>query len=124
MWFRRQRSVPPLDLSALDRLAELIERIVALLPQLAPEPAAPAGACVETPQAPPVEGHLLFAAGNGGYRLLERPGAPPAAAARVELDGAHYEVLRLGPSPLPLDRRRCAFLEREERPRPERSSGG
>ena len=130
MWFRRKRSVLPLDLSALDRLAELIERIIALLPDVAgaleaaPEPDPPNALSVETTQSPPASDHLLFVAGSEGYRLVERVGASPGPGERVELDGRTYEVLRVGPSPLPLDRRRCAFLEREERAPAERSPDG
>lgn len=46
-----------------------------------------------------------------GYRLAARTGGPPEPGERVELEGRVYVVTRLGPSPLPGDDRRCAFLE-------------
>lgn len=52
--------------------------------------------------------HLLFLPAEEGYQLVERPGQPPPAGSRV--DG--LLVGRVGPSPLPLDERRCAYLER------------
>ncbi len=61
-----------------------------------------------------VTGHLLLVSWPDGYRLLEREGAPPARRDRLDVDGVEFSVLRLGPSPLPGDWRRCAYLEREE----------
>lgn len=55
--------------------------------------------------------HVVFAAGDR-YRLAEREGPPPAPGADIELDGERFLVVRLGPSPLPGDRRWCAFVER------------
>jgi hypothetical protein len=132
MWFRRlfrrRRPPPPVLLPSLERLAELIERVVELLDEVAlsprREPAPPA-----TPAANPapdrvssavsnpghsVSGHLLLISWPDGYRLLEREGAPPARRDRLDVDGVEFSVLRLGPSPLPGDWRRCAYLEREE----------
>jgi hypothetical protein len=145
MWFlRRRRRQLPLDLSSLerslDRLAELVERIIGLIPELAaPRPANPRPPPVEPasePVAEPVqqqaaeeheeeheEGHVLFAGGPNGYRLHDRSGAPLPRGTIVELDAVRYVVLRLGPSPLPGDRRRCAYLEREGPPRPEPTAG-
>jgi hypothetical protein len=140
MWFlRRRRRPPPLDLSSLERslerLAELVERIIGLIPELVaarpgnPEPATeeppPEPAPEPTPEPEPErapeepppeqepEEHVLFVGRPDGYSLLERDGAPPPRGTVVELDGERYIVLRAGPSPLPADRRRCAFLERE-----------
>jgi hypothetical protein len=134
MLFRRRRRRPPPDLSSLERsldlLAELVERLVALLPDLVgtrPPPVAAAPAATEpvaNPAREPPRGHVLFVGRPAGYVLLEREGAPPpAAGAVVELDHAPYVVLRLGPSPLPGDGRRCAFLERQQRPSSERAVG-
>jgi hypothetical protein len=141
MWFlRRRRRQLPLDLSSLerslDRLAELVERIIGLIPELAaPRPDNPSAPPVEPAAAPAPEpvpeqaaeeheaGHVLFAGGPNGYRLHERSGAPPRRGNVVELDAERFVVLRLGPSPLPGDRRRCAFLEREGPPRPEPTAG-
>jgi hypothetical protein len=56
--------------------------------------------------------HLLFVPTADGYELLEREGAAPALDAVVELDRRHLLVVRVGPSPLPRDGARCAYLER------------
>lgn len=132
MWFRRRRRQPPLVLlPSLDRLAELIARVVALLDEvaLAPAPApapaqGPAPAPPESEPAaalPPLQGHVLFVATPNGYLLLQRDGSPPERGRVLELDGGAFLVLRLGASPLPGDRRRCAFVERQERLPVERS---
>jgi hypothetical protein len=54
--------------------------------------------------------HTILVAKPGGYAFAEVEAPPPAAGARVEHDGTDYTVVRLGPSPLPDDPRRCAFL--------------
>lgn len=105
----------PVLLPPLERLSELVERVVVLLDQ-APAAAPEAAPAEELPQ--PAGGHLLFVPDAAGYRLLERDGAAPARGELVELaefaelDGRR-RVARLGPSPLPGDHRRCAFLEQE-----------
>ena len=136
MWFRRlfrrRRPPPPVLLPSLERLAELIERVVELLDEVAlcppREPAPPATPAPDPPPDPvssavpnatpnpghSVSGHLLLVSWPDGYRLLEREGAPPARRDRLDVDGVEFSVLRLGPSPLPGDWRRCAYLEREE----------
>jgi hypothetical protein len=125
MWFRRRRRrQPPLPvlLPSLDRLAELIERVVELLDQVSLAP-------VPVPESTPeregeivLKQHNLETRVNGwvalvpspeGYRLLQRDGLPPDRGAALELDEGSFVVLRLGPSPLPADRRRCAYLEQE-----------
>lgn len=66
-----------------------------------------------TATAPPahrVDAHVAILPA-GGYRLLEREGAPPEPGDEIEAEGAHYRVTRVGSSPLPGDDRRCAFLE-------------
>jgi hypothetical protein len=59
-------------------------------------------------------GHLLFVATPSGYRLIERDGPPPAALERVSVPGHDdtFRVLKVAASPLPDDRRMCAYLER------------
>lgn len=128
MWFlRRRRQPPPVLLPSLDRLAELVARVVDLLDDLVlqqhkllPRPAEPPveaeGQALVLEQHKPshVDGWVAFVGSPGGYRLAEREGAAPGRGERVEVDGTPFRVLRLGPSPLPGDRRRCAFLEREE----------
>ena len=54
--------------------------------------------------------HLLFVWKPSGYELVEQDGDAPAMGARVELDGQEYHVTKLAPSPLPGDRRACAYL--------------
>lgn len=58
--------------------------------------------------------HILFIWHSSGYQLLSRDGAVPQAGAEISLSdqgGGRYLVSKVGPSPLPGDRRRCAFLE-------------
>jgi len=127
MWFwrRRRRLPPPVLLPSLDRLAELIERVVALLDQLslAPEPAPPEEIVLEQHNPRPVpEGWVGFVPSPDGYLLLQRDGGPPPdRGAVLELEDGSFVVLRLGPSPLPGDRRRCAFIEMQEPPLAERT---
>jgi hypothetical protein len=116
MWFRRRRRhPPPVLLPPLERLAELVDRVVTLLDQ-APTPA-PEQAVAESEAEPAEEevreGHVLFVPSSAGYRLLARDGPAPDRVDVVELDEERYRVVRLGRSPLPRDRRRCAFLEQE-----------
>ncbi|MGZ8782084.1 MAG: hypothetical protein ACXWZB_01155 [Gaiellaceae bacterium] len=147
--WRRRRSPPPVLLPSLDRLAGLIERVVELVDavtvppapvsepdpeppreldhvmQPSPETPSPETPSPETPgpEQPRAEpaGWVAFVPSPAGYRLVARSGPPPAGGERVELEEERYVVLRLAPSPLPADRRRCAFLSRQEPPREERS---
>jgi hypothetical protein len=133
MWFRRflrrRRPPPPVLLPALDRLAELIESVVDLLDQVAVGPArepaqtrppAPEAEAAHNPR-PAIAGHVLFVPSPEGYRLLERDGAPPIRADLLDIEGNRFSVLRLGPSPLPGDRRRCVCLETQEPPKVDRT---
>lgn len=52
---------------------------------------------------------LAFVPGRG-YRLAEIEQHQLATGMTLELDGERYVVVRVGPSPLPGDRRRCAYL--------------
>ncbi len=146
MWFRRRRRQASLDLASLEqsleRRTDRVEHNLSLLPDLAaarapawasPRARNPAPEQEPEPEAEPEDvpepvpedgsiGHVLFVGRPDGYALLERDGAAPACRDGVELDGERYVVLRNGPSPLPGDRRRCAFLEREEPRRAERTS--
>jgi hypothetical protein len=60
--------------------------------------------------------HLLFVSTSHGYQLLERPGPPPAAldCVRVPEHDGLFRVAKLAPSPLPNDRRMCAYLEQTD----------
>lgn len=121
MWFRRRRRrqlPPPVLLPSLDRLAELIDRVVALLDHvsLAPAPGSEGIVLKQHNPGPVPDGWVALVASPDGYRLLQREGPPPERGASVEFDGGMLVVLRLGPSPLPGDRRRCAYLEQEPPP--------
>ncbi len=61
-----------------------------------------------------VEGYVAFAPTSEGYRLVQVPGRPPELGATVEIDGieGRLVVTRFGRSPLPLDSRPCAYLDR------------
>ena len=48
---------------------------------------------------------------DGRYRVVMRDDGPPVVGADVVVDGASYRIVRIGASPLPGDRRRCAFTE-------------
>lgn len=61
------------------------------------------------PAAEQVEGHVLFYRSEGAYAVREEEGPCPQPGEHVE----GQVVLRVGPSPLPGDRRLCAFLEPE-----------
>jgi hypothetical protein len=54
--------------------------------------------------------HLLFVWKATGYELRERDGDPPQAGDEVQEDEATFRVNKVGPSPLPGDDRRCAYL--------------
>ena len=55
--------------------------------------------------------HCLFVSKPTGYELVEREGEPPPVGSIVELDGqGRWVVNRIGQSPLPQDRRPCAYL--------------
>jgi len=61
----------------------------------------------------PQQGHVLFVSKPTGYELVEREGEPPELGSTVELDGqpGRWIVSRVSPSPLPQDRRPCAYLQ-------------
>ena len=56
-------------------------------------------------------GYVVFAWSPTGYELIEREGLPPAVGEEVEEGERTLRVIKVGPSPLPGDRRRCAFLQ-------------
>lgn len=57
---------------------------------------------------------LAFVPGTE-YRLRELDGVQLAPGATLSLEGDEYVVSRVGPSPLPADARRCAYLVRGAR---------
>ena len=56
------------------------------------------------------EAHLLFVWKTTGYELREEPGDAPAVGAEVETEGQVLRVTKVAPSPLPGDKRACAYL--------------
>lgn len=65
------------------------------------------------------ERHLLFISTPAGYSLAGREGPAPHRGDRIELPGQpiSFVVVKLGASPLPNDRRSCAYLEPTAEPR-------
>jgi hypothetical protein len=56
--------------------------------------------------------YLLFVWKPTGYELREREGELPAVGAVVEEEeDGRMLVTRVGPSPLPADERRCAYVQ-------------
>jgi hypothetical protein len=62
------------------------------------------------------QSHLLFVSTSRGYALVERDGPPPAASRDVTVPGHEglFRVVKLATSPLPNDRRVCAYLQQSE----------
>jgi hypothetical protein len=58
------------------------------------------------------DGHLIFVWKTSGYELQERDGDVPAVGSEVQEDGETLRVTKIAPSPLPGDRRQCAYLVR------------
>jgi hypothetical protein len=59
----------------------------------------------------PPQQHLLFVSRPTGYRLEERDGELPAVGSEVDVGDGSQRVSKIGPSPLPGDPRRCAYLQ-------------
>ena len=128
---RRRSQLQPVVLPSLDRLSGLIERVVELVDAVgdtkavpAPEPVAePPREAAEEPEPAAVESEwLAFVSSAHGYRLHERPGPLPVVGATLVLEDTPHRVVKVGPSPLPGDRRRCAYLAGEEPPEADRTS--
>jgi hypothetical protein len=58
------------------------------------------------------DGHLIFVWKTSGYELQERDGDVPPVGAEIEQEGEAMRVTKIAPSPLPGDRRQCAYLVR------------
>ena len=56
-------------------------------------------------------GYVLFIWSPTGWTLQQRDGEAPAVGETVEAGETMLRVSKLGPSPLPGDRRRCAYTE-------------
>lgn len=95
---RRERDVAARE----ERVAELETRLEHPDTPRSAEPSSP------TRQSP-VE---LVVVPGADYRLLEIDGRELARGDSLELDAEEYVVVRTGPSPLPADPRRCAYLIR------------
>jgi hypothetical protein len=55
-------------------------------------------------------GYLVFVWSPAGYTLHERSGDLPEVGAEVEDGERRFRVTKIAPSPLPGDRRACAYL--------------
>jgi hypothetical protein len=55
--------------------------------------------------------YLLFVSKPTGYELRERDGELPQVGTFVDEEEGRMIVTRVGPSPLPGDDRRCAYLQ-------------
>jgi hypothetical protein len=55
--------------------------------------------------------YLLFIWKPTGYELRERDGELPAVGSVLDEEDGRMLVTRVGPSPLPGDDRRCAYLQ-------------
>jgi hypothetical protein len=58
-----------------------------------------------------VNGYLVFVSKPTGYELRECSGDLPSVGQEIEEDGSRLRVSKIGTSPLPGDRRRCAYLQ-------------
>ena len=85
------------------RVDEAFERISSLERRLQRLETATTG---ERPRELP---YVVFLAAPGGYRLASAFGRLPAAGDRIAADHDLAEVLRVGASPFPGDRRPCIF---------------
>jgi DNA repair exonuclease SbcCD ATPase subunit len=103
---RREAAVAERE-SALERIAsELQDREARLREAQGATPLKDEGVGSDVEEA----SHLVWSAGDR-YRMVERPGGAPAPGSVVDLESGRWRVLRVGASPLPADRRRCAFVE-------------
>lgn len=56
-------------------------------------------------------GYLLFVWSSAGWTLRERDGELPHVGATVDEDDKQLRISKIGPSPLPGDRRPCAYTQ-------------
>jgi hypothetical protein len=88
----------------IDALAEVHEQPLHVAPDATPADPPVEAQVVQLRS--PAQLHLIFVPTPGGYRLAEAAGPAPAVGTPM----AAGVVSRLGPSPLPGDTRRCAYL--------------
>lgn len=55
--------------------------------------------------------YLLFVWSASGWTLQERSGEPPSVGSKVAEGERLLKVSKIGPSPLPGDRRPCAYTQ-------------
>ena len=60
-------------------------------------------------------GYVLFVWSSAGWTLQPRDGEAPEPGSTVEAGETLLRVSKVGPSPLPGDRRRCAYTELVQR---------
>jgi hypothetical protein len=56
-----------------------------------------------------MDGYLLLVWTTSGWVLREQDGELPAVGDRLDEGGSRLIVSKIGPSPLPGDRRRCVY---------------
>lgn len=96
------------EVARLQQRTEELETALQAATELAD--AQPPLAGTPLPAVPLQDRHLLFVPTEEGYHLREQMGPMPSIGTAVELDGSHFAVVRVGPSPLPGDPASCAFL--------------
>jgi hypothetical protein len=67
----------------------------------------------EPAPAAPEDEIVLFVPTPAGYKLILRSGPPPEVGDEIGVSGGRLVVVKVGASPLPGDRRRCAYLEEQ-----------
>jgi hypothetical protein len=104
-----------------DRIAGFEQAVAGRNDTPVPAPSPPAEQSAESRSEP--ASFVALVPSPEGYGLAIMDGLLPDPGTTVRVGEADRIVVRVGPSPLPGDRRRCAFLEREGPPRPEPTAG-
>jgi len=97
----------------LEQLGRRLDQLVETLAAAQAAPGAPGGDAAPVAEGVAPAGHILFLPTPAGYELVERPGPPPAPGETVEIEGrlGAYVAAKVGPAPLPGDRRPCVYLQ-------------
>jgi chromosome segregation ATPase len=95
---------------AVHEAKRLQSRVEALERQLGAKPGADRSAAGAETVAETVGGHVRLVALPNGYRIVVSSDGCPTVGDSVDIDGVSLVVVRTGRSPLPGDRRPCAFL--------------